>query len=126
MDYIKIIALLNNVIEELTKLEIEKNGIFIPEPFKNIIVACCSFYNINELDFQSKSQKQEIVKCRQMAQYIAKGKELGTLQEIGTYMGNKSHPNVLQGIKTLQNYLDTDKKTSQEFDEIMKIFDKRQ
>ena len=88
------------------------------ESIKNNVA---KFYNI-EIDLiESKSRKQDIALARHMSIYLSKMLTNNSLKIIGSYFGDRDHSTVLHSCKALENYLQTDKKVKDDYEQLNKI-----
>ena len=69
--------------------------------------------------------KREIVEPRQIAHYFSKIHTKGSLVSIGNIIGKKDHATVLNSIKAINNFIDTDKKFTKKLNEIEKMIKNR-
>lgn len=84
-----------------------------------------TYYNIKPEVMISKSRKQNIAMARQMAIYISRKYTNLSLKEIGTEFGGRDHSTVLHSCRAIQDYIDTDKKVQEEFENLEMIFANR-
>jgi chromosomal replication initiator protein len=85
----------------------------------------CDFFNVEQKDFYSKSQKREIVQARQIAQSIVKTRTTLSLQKIADAIGGKDHATVVHSAKTVNNLCETDRFFRKAYDDICEIIDKK-
>jgi len=64
--------------------------------------------NIPEEIIKSKERKREVLQPRQICHKLAKTFTNSSLETIGQKVGQKDHATVLNSIKTVNNYLDTE------------------
>lgn len=83
-----------------------------------------SYYGISNIDFNSKSQKREIVIARQVAHYFSCEYTKLSNQIIGDKIGGKDHATVSHSCKIIKNLMDTDKSIFAEINEIDEIINK--
>ncbi len=81
-----------------------------------------TYYNIKPDVMISKSRKQDIAMARQMAIYITRKHTNLSLKEIGVEFGGRDHSTVLHSCQAIQNYIDTDRKVQEEFENLETIF----
>jgi len=63
----------------------------------------------HDIDRDIKCRKREYVEQRQLAMWCAKELTKLPLHEIGWQIGNKDHSTAIYAIKTIENYIDTNK-----------------
>jgi chromosomal replication initiator protein len=56
-----------------------------------------------------KSQKADVTLARQFCMFYSAKYDLGSYAEIGEYFGGRDHSTVSSSIKTIKNWLETDK-----------------
>lgn len=76
--------------------------------FDQIISVICEGEKLTFQQLLAENRKEEIVYARQLIMYFAKTKKVGSLAFIGSRFG-KDHSTVIHAIKTIQNYIDTDR-----------------
>jgi len=67
------------------------------------------YFNLEEQQLFSKSRKKHIVVPRQIFCYFARRYTLLTLTEIMNYLKFKNHTTIVHAIRTINNYMDTEK-----------------
>jgi chromosomal replication initiator protein len=67
-----------------------------------VIDIVCNNYNINPDTLKSSTRVKNIVKVRNICMYILKEKLHLSLNEIGKYLGGRSHTTVIQGITSVK------------------------
>jgi len=87
--------------------------------FDQIMQSVCSKTGITPEYLRMKSREPIVLLPRQMCHYIASKQTKKTLSAIGQHFGNKDHATVLNSIKKIQNYLDTDKDFSDQFGQLL-------
>ena len=78
----------------------------------------CDFYHLKEEVIVSKSRKQEIVRARQIAIYLANQHTNETTVQIGRAIGGKNHATVLHSINLVKTMMETDIKIRQDVRDI--------
>ena len=81
----------------------------------------CEFYHLKEEVIISKSRKQEIVRARQIAIYLASQYTNETTVQIGRAIGGKKHATVLHSINLVKTMMETDIKFRQDVRDIEAI-----
>ena len=81
----------------------------------------CEFYHLKEEVIISKSRKQEIVRARQIAIYLASQYTNETTVQIGRAIGGKNHATVLHSINLVKTMMETDIKFRQDVRDIEAI-----
>jgi len=76
---------------------------------QQVMQLVCKEMKITPEYLNLNSREKKIILPRQMAHYIASRKTKHTLGEIGFYFGNKDHSTVLNSVKVISNYLETDR-----------------
>ena len=71
--------------------------------------AVCSYFNITEEAFLSKTRKREIVQARQIAMFLSRNLTKTSLSSIGAQLGGKDHATVLHACSTVSDLMDTDR-----------------
>lgn len=77
---------------------------------ENIHSIVCSVYNIPEWSLYKKTNKREIVLPRQVIMKLAKDLTQLTLEGIAVHFHFKDHTNVIHGIQTIDNLIESDSK----------------
>lgn len=87
-----------------------------------ISVVVCNYYGITPEQMQSKCRKREIVLTRKVIWNISKKllKDKISLEKLGSRIGSKTYPDVIHGIKTINNFNDVDKIFKAQYDEILR------
>lgn len=80
----------------------------------------CNYFQLPVEVLSSKTRKREIVQARQIAMYFAKNMTKASLASIGATIGGKDHATVLHACKTVNNFLETDKRFKEDLMEIEK------
>ena len=70
-------------------------------PASDILQTVCERFGVRLPDLQSKKRTQTLVTPRQVAMYLIRELTPLSLDEIGSYLGNRDHSTVLYGIKTV-------------------------
>lgn len=76
-----------------------------------IIEIVCEYYHLQPIDIQEQTNRIPIVRPRQIIWHITRNlldKQI-CLRDLGLNVGNRKHDNVISGIKSIQNMIDTDK-----------------
>jgi esterase/lipase len=76
--------------------------------FESIIKIVCEGEKISFESLLGANRKEEIVYARQLIMYFAKTHKVGSLSFIGKKFG-KDHASVVHSVKSIRNYIDTDK-----------------
>jgi len=87
--------------------------------FDQIMQSVCMATGITAEYINMKSREPVVLLPRQMCHYIASKCTKKTLSEIGKYFGNKDHATVLNSVKKIQNYLDTDKEFRDKYGDLL-------
>ena len=91
--------------------------------FDKIIQIVCEGEEIPFESLVGKNRKMEVVYARQLVMYFAKTMSVGSLAFIGSKF-YKDHATVLHSVKTIRNYIETDRQKREEIKEYSKKFDK--
>lgn len=101
------------------------------EVFDMICETICKGEGFTLEQLQDETREQEIVFARQLIMFFAKKMKVGSLSYIGRKF-DKDHATVIHSIKTINNYLDTDKykrpliiSYAEKIGPTKKIFDKK-
>ena len=78
----------------------------------------CDYYTVSKKDFYSTKRTKEVALARQLAMYFSKEYTSLSLKAIGQAVGGKSHATVLHAVKTISNFLETDKEFRIELENI--------
>lgn len=87
----------------------------------DIIGAVSEFYNVSEKTILSSSRNREVMSARHMAMYLAKELTDHSLNEIGLYIGRRSHATVLHSIAHMNDMLSTDPVARHQFAQLKAI-----
>jgi len=79
----------------------------------NIKVAAAKIYDISVFQLDMKCRKQEFKDARFIAMYFCKLYTKWTLERIGMYFNYRNHATVLHSIKSVKNWMETDKQFRQ-------------
>jgi chromosomal replication initiator protein len=96
--------------EEVVKLIITENKKFRPG-IETLIVETAGYYNLDPKLLTSQTRKQEIVKARQVAMYLAREVLEITLPKIGEEFGGRDHSTVMHSIAKIKGEMEKDQYT---------------
>lgn len=82
--------------------------------------AVSEYYQIDLKTIESKSRKHEIALARQMCMFLAKKLTAHSLKTIGANFGGRDHSTVLHSCTAIENYLVTDKKVKNSYEQLYK------
>jgi len=85
---------------------------------KQIIQVVCEEYGLESWEIQRRTRKRYIREPRQVIHYFANKLTKMSLYGIGEEAGKLTHATVLNSIKVVQNYIDTDKEFSVNMDRL--------
>ncbi len=74
----------------------------------DIIGAVAEFYNVAEKTILSQTRSKEVMQARHVAMYLAKQMTEHSLNEIGLYIGRRSHATVLHSLNLVRDQLEYD------------------
>ncbi len=86
---------------------------------ENIKQLVANYYNIDVSLIESKSRKQNIALARHMSIYLAKILTNNCLKTIGSHFGGRDHSTILHSCKALEDYLSTDAKVNDAYNQII-------
>lgn len=105
---------------------INESSAYSTRVIEMIKMVVCNYYNLPVNIFTSKSRKREIIICKQTTVYFLRKKlPKLTLKHIGNET-KYDHATVLHCIKTIENLIETDKKTEYDVREIGKVLSMNQ
>ena len=81
----------------------------------------CSYFKMTLREASINTRKREILQVRQIGMYFCKKKTKATLKAIGD-LYEKDHTTVLSSIKTVNNYIETDRNFAEQIEVIDKLF----
>ena len=93
--------------------------------FNYIIELVVNFYGADKENIINKGRKFEVVKVRQIAQYLLRNNTKSPLASIGKYFNGKDHSTVINSIKSVNNMIDTDKNVKKEIIHLQSLIDKK-
>jgi len=106
-------------------------GNYIPVEFDNIhksikfiINTVAEFYKVSPHYILVKSNESDIVFCRQLVQHLASENTKLSLSQIGLEVGTVKEHAVYNSIRSIKNYLDTDKIKIAEIGKIQSLISK--
>lgn len=91
--------------------------------FDQIIKIICEGEKLTFDSLLGENRKEEIVYARQLIMYFAKIKKIGSLSFIGNRLG-KDHATVLHSVKSINNYIATDKEKRERISQYEKKLDR--
>jgi len=97
------------------KLEIKNRHETNYLTFEQVMQIVCDNTGLTPDEINTKCREPRIVNARQICHYIAFRKTKSSLVGIGAYFGNKKHATVLNSIRTVENYLQTDKEFQEKY-----------
>ncbi|MGM9837801.1 MAG: chromosomal replication initiator protein DnaA [Paludibacteraceae bacterium] len=74
----------------------------------DVVGAVAEHYNIPEKSILSQNRSKEVVQARHVAVYLTKTLTDHSLNEIGLYMGRRTHATVLHSLTTMREQLEVD------------------
>lgn len=80
----------------------------------------CDYFTIPVEQVKSKTRKREIVLARQISMFYAKDLTKSSLKTIGMHFGGRDHMTVIRACQTINDLMETDKKTRTDIEEIGK------
>lgn len=83
-----------------------------------IISTVSTHFDVEIADMESPSRIHEIAQARQTAMNLLKTKLPLSLKKVGTFFGNRDHSTVLHSMYAVDNYLFTDPKYRQLYNNI--------
>lgn len=97
-------------------------------PLGTIHNAIVDYYKVNHLDIFIKNRKRETIHLRQIFHYLARhlNSHFTSQTKIGNYYSEISgntwnHATVIYSCKTIQGYMDVDRKFKEEIEQIIKL-----
>jgi len=69
----------------------------------------CYGQGIKPEEMKEETRKEEVVYVRQLIMYFCRKYNIGSLRAIGEMTAGKDHATVSHSVKTINNYIDTDK-----------------
>lgn len=81
----------------------------------------CKYFDVELNLIHSKSKKQEISQARQIAMYLSRKYTDKSYSNIGEMIGKRDHATVLHACKTVNNWIETDKKFKSSIQEIEQL-----
>jgi hypothetical protein len=93
--------------------------------FNYIVELVINYYGADKDEIINNKRKFEVVKVRQIAQYLLRKNTKSTLRNIGSYFNGKDHSTVLNSIKAVNNMIDTDKITKKEIAHLQLVIEKK-
>ena len=79
------------------------------QPFQNLIIDICQFFNISVEDMKSKSRLGKVVKCRHVVSFILYLNTPLTLKSIGEHVGNRDHSTIIHSIDLVKDLMEYNK-----------------
>lgn len=87
--------------------DVKKNGTYVPTP-ERIISETARYYSIKEEDIRGHGRAKNTVTARQISMYLIRQLIGTTLQDIGSYYGDKNHATVLSSIRKIESLINSD------------------
>jgi len=84
----------------------------------SIMDVIASYYRLDENALPGRSRKQQVVKARQLAMYLAREFTEKSLSSIGDHFGGRDHSTVIHSINAIEDRLDTEASFRQEHDDV--------
>ncbi|NOZ60095.1 MAG: chromosomal replication initiator protein DnaA [Calditrichaeota bacterium] len=101
------VELAKNVLKDLRLVRKRQMSI---EDIQRIV---CDHYSIPEDLIRAKNRKKEIALARQIAMFLCKKYTNHSYITIGLHFGGRDHSTVIHAIKTVENFIKTNKKTKE-------------
>lgn len=79
------------------------------QPFQNLIIDICQFFNVSVRDMKSKSRLGRVVKCRHVVSFILYLNTPLTLKVIGENVGNRDHSTIIHSIDLVKDLMEYNK-----------------
>ena len=102
-----------NILQSM--LNNKKKGITV----RKIVSLVAEFYNVTGDDLIKQSRRQEFVKPRQIAMFIARQELASSFPSIGEFFGGRDHTTVMHAVEKIQKMLNEKESFKQEIDLIM-------
>ncbi len=93
----------------------KKKGVTV----KKIVSLVAEFYNVTGEDLIKQSRRQEFVKPRQIAMFLARQELSSSFPSIGEFFGGRDHTTVMHAVEKIQNMLAEKESFKQEVDLIL-------
>lgn len=93
----------------------KKKGVTV----KKIVSLVAEFYNVTGEDLIKQSRRQEFVKPRQIAMFLARQELSSSFPSIGEFFGGRDHTTVMHAVEKIQNMLTEKESFKQEVDLIL-------
>lgn len=93
---------------------------------RNIMLACCEYYQIGRADMLSKRRHEQIVKARHVAMYLSRKYTTRSMPEIGLKLGGKDHTTVMHGAAKIERLLRIDDELRNDIDFLTGVIGARQ
>lgn len=90
----------------------KKKGITV----KKIVSLVAEFYNVSSDDLIKQSRRQEYVKPRQIAMFLARNELASSFPSIGEFFGGRDHTTVMHAVEKVQGLLNQKEGFKQEVD----------
>jgi chromosomal replication initiator protein len=87
----------------------------------NIQKTVAEYYKIRVSDLYSKRRSRQVARPRQVAMALAKELTSHSLPEIGDAFGGRDHTTVLHACRKVNSLVNTDVRTKEDYDNLMKI-----
>lgn len=94
--------------------EEEPSGVIV----SNIIDTVCKYYKVNSFKVLSTTRRMPLIKYRQMILYLVRKYTDLSFKDIGYSVCHLDHATVIHSIKSIQNYLDQDKRFVNQMNDI--------
>lgn len=88
---------------------------------RNIMLACCEFYQVSKEDMLSPRRNKQVVYARQVAMYLCRKLTMRSMPEIGMKLGGRDHTTVMHGVAKIEKLLQTDAETQRDIDFLMSV-----
>lgn len=75
-------------------------------------------YDITDEDLTGRSRRAKLVEARQMCWLVLRRKGQKTLESIGKAFGGRTHATVYEGIKHIENLIETDRTTRENYQKV--------
>ena len=87
-----------------------------------IVTAVARYFKLKVADLRSSSRKQNLVRARSLAMFIARQLTSKSMQQIGEYFGGRDHTTVLHAIRKTELLLDSDSELQRAAEEVREKF----
>lgn len=103
---------------DTTKVKVIMTQKNMPHRIYDIV---CDFYGMDKKAVLSKNRRKNLAMCRHITAYFLRRYTNMNLKEVGAFLGNRDHTTILNSVKQMKGWMQTDESLSRDIDAIRSL-----